>query len=603
MSARRPGIASDSLALAGDLLSVGSGGAPVFGLLAKVAAFAVPWLPDDEWKDWTAQIRRLAERGWREAEDRRQQAELGETEFPSLDLTLAFIGKCLQVGASFGTDGLARYCECDSAAAALVVERIERQCATNPGFREHQRLAGLHQRVLGLEQSLRRVAGDAQALRGAVEHLEKAIGPLQVPDGVLADLAAALRQFVESDFARYLLGQPRLPPPSDSLLHFTSKKVAFVGREKELERLEEFCEEDREVLWWAVTGPGGFGKSRLAYEFCQRIERRGWRAQFLRREFFDGSAPSCLTWDFPQDLLLVVDYAACHGGQVGRWLTGLQGRRDQKLRVLILERESFADPWTDLGQPRWYAEMANQVDKRELEHLRYGTAPSELALEGTRLGDEEMNRLLSSLSVPPRESAMILGRLSEIDPDRTRPLYLLFLALAWTHNQGGDRWATLSLEDLQNMIYEHERARLPTTWTVEAKNAALDICAYSTITGPIEDLGAALDSHPHLSRFKLSAASVSGGLPTFVGTVRQHFGQPGHGGAASARADVVPYEPDIPGEYIALRRLSAAARSAGRLESLLDASWATRPWQTADFMSRAARDFINATPFSDLWTG
>jgi hypothetical protein len=589
------------LALAGDFLSAGTGGAPVFGLLAKIAAFAVPWLPNNEWKDWTAQIRQLAELGWRDAEGLQQARELGGTELPSLELTLAFITKCLEDGTRFDIDGLARYCECNTEAAALVVERIEKRCATNPGFRQHQRLATLHQDVVALERSLRRVRGDAEAQRSVLEHLKKTVGALRAlgaPDSDLEDLAAAVRQFVDSDFARYLLSQPRFPLPSSSVLHFTSRKVAFVGREGELARLEEFCEADQEVLWWAVTGPGGIGKSRLAYEFCQRIEGRGWRAQFLRREFFDGPATQCLTWDFPQDLLLVVDYAACHGGQVGQWLTGLQGRRDHKLRVLILERESFADPWTGTGQPRWYLEMANDADRRELEHLRHGTRSSELTLEGTRLDDAQMSRLLSSLKIPPPASAAMLGRLSEIDPGRTRPLYLLFLALARIRNPGDDRWATLGLEDLHDMIYEHERARLPKFWAVDAKDAALDICAYATVTGPVKDLVGALSEHPHLRRLQPASVAVEGGLPSFVGTIRQHFGQPGR----SSGADVVPYEPDIPGEYIALRRLVVASQSAGMLESVLDAAWATRPWQTADFLSRAARDFINATPFGDLWT-
>lgn len=45
----------------------------------------------------------------------------------------------------------------------------------------------------------------------------------------------------------------------------------FVGRKEELNLLRKFCK-DKDKLWWAITGAGGSGKSRLAYEFEKELK-------------------------------------------------------------------------------------------------------------------------------------------------------------------------------------------------------------------------------------------------------------------------------------------------------------------------------------------
>ena len=44
---------------------------------------------------------------------------------------------------------------------------------------------------------------------------------------------------------------------------YNSGYFTFVGRKDELNRLNEFCQNDEQLSWWAITGPGGMGKSRL----------------------------------------------------------------------------------------------------------------------------------------------------------------------------------------------------------------------------------------------------------------------------------------------------------------------------------------------------
>lgn len=57
------------------------------------------------------------------------------------------------------------------------------------------------------------------------------------------------------------------PIRRDDVLMYNAGRIKYVGRQNELSALEQFCESASTNSWWAVTGPGGMGKSRLVYEF------------------------------------------------------------------------------------------------------------------------------------------------------------------------------------------------------------------------------------------------------------------------------------------------------------------------------------------------
>lgn len=61
---------------------------------------------------------------------------------------------------------------------------------------------------------------------------------------------------------------------------YSSGYIPFVGRRDELAMLLDFLWSDHPFSWQAITAPGGAGKSRLAWEFCQRSSVV-WRAGFV----------------------------------------------------------------------------------------------------------------------------------------------------------------------------------------------------------------------------------------------------------------------------------------------------------------------------------
>ena len=55
--------------------------------------------------------------------------------------------------------------------------------------------------------------------------------------------------------------------------HYSREYLKFCGRKVELAQLHNFLEMSEPFQWWAITGQGGSGKSRLAFEFLRRCQR------------------------------------------------------------------------------------------------------------------------------------------------------------------------------------------------------------------------------------------------------------------------------------------------------------------------------------------
>ncbi|MGF1656053.1 MAG: hypothetical protein ACFCU3_03645, partial [Verrucomicrobiales bacterium] len=131
-------------------------------------------------------------------------------------------------------------------------------------------------------------------------------------------------------------------------LNFRKQWLPFMARDQELSRLREWMEDEAPFSWWAVTGEGGVGKSRLALELVREYRDLFWFADFL------GSGQAWI--DNPQNLsgwkpaapaLLVLDYASALGESLTRALSFFYNRAanasqnkepSAKIRILLLER-------------------------------------------------------------------------------------------------------------------------------------------------------------------------------------------------------------------------------------------------------------------------
>lgn len=107
-------------------------------------------------------------------------------------------------------------------------------------------------------------------------------------------------------------------PLEGSSISFSYKagNTDFLGRETEMEQLRTFClDGDDAFRWWAVTAPGGAGKSRLAYEFANEMKQKGWKAHWP--QILDDDTLNILnTTD--ANTLVIVDYVQAYAQQVGQ---------------------------------------------------------------------------------------------------------------------------------------------------------------------------------------------------------------------------------------------------------------------------------------------
>jgi DNA-binding CsgD family transcriptional regulator/tetratricopeptide (TPR) repeat protein len=153
-----------------------------------------------------------------------------------------------------------------------------------------------------------------------------------------------------TELARLLVEPP--PVRSDcegpsALLRPELEVVAFSGREAELSQLEAWCAEPGGFGMRLVTGPAGYGKSRLARQLCARLTTRGWLAGPLDRTELDEvtlrqlHATSVST-------LLVVDHAETRTGELASLVNGLAGRQRAGTVGLLLLAHAAGDWWEEL---------------------------------------------------------------------------------------------------------------------------------------------------------------------------------------------------------------------------------------------------------------
>ena len=154
--------------------------------------------------------------------------------------------------------------------------------------------------------------------------------------------------------------------------------IPFVGREAELQELDDFLNANSAAFsWHMVVGGGGAGKSRLAYELFKAGElRRDWKVGFLSSD--PGNVlvepASFNDWTLKCNHLIIIDYVLAKAEATKGLLTKAINREKPygyKLRVLLIERAEDA-----FQQAQVFPSDANE--RRKLEQAR--TAGSSLQL-------------------------------------------------------------------------------------------------------------------------------------------------------------------------------------------------------------------------------
>ena len=147
---------------------------------------------------------------------------------------------------------------------------------------------------------------------------------------------------------------PPIDETEDSRFLYNSNRLEFLGRETAIDELEKFIHSPNNFRWWLIVGAGGVGKSRLAYEFCKKLDAKIWKRGFLpttndHKMTDPKDIVMCLApwenWQPVKPTLIVVDYVAEHARFLGEMVFCLARRSAndqfaQPVRLLLLEREA-----------------------------------------------------------------------------------------------------------------------------------------------------------------------------------------------------------------------------------------------------------------------
>lgn len=174
-----------------------------------------------------------------------------------------------------------------------------------------------------------------------------------------------------------------LPRFNISTLRYDAENTSFCGRSKEMKMLTNFVVDRRPLLWWAITGKGGSGKSRLAYEFMKSLNSRkakdesNWKAVMIEWNNFYSFIKKCLPeiseWRSQKNYLIIIDYVQSFEKEIAdliQMFTHLVWK-ESKLRILLLERApKLQDKYNMNYEPLWFRTFKSGW--RNIEWL-YGT--------------------------------------------------------------------------------------------------------------------------------------------------------------------------------------------------------------------------------------
>lgn len=214
---------------------------------------------------------------------------------------------------------------------------------------------------------------------------------------------------------------------------YSEEITEFIGRNEQIEELKKFViSEKSSFSWWAIVGPGGAGKSRLAFEFIKQARAGQLLASFTNYYFVGVVEELPPPARFLHNSLIVIDYVRSHCLKLGNWLVDLDNHTveyDIIIRVLLIEREGdgFEDaPWINTIK-----------DECFYKDIFENTCYNKFFLKLEPLQKEDIIRIMVSYAnayqkyFDPAQLYTMYEQFEKIDKMYSRPLYAMFIADAW----------------------------------------------------------------------------------------------------------------------------------------------------------------------------
>ena len=394
-------------------------------------------------------------------------------------------------------------------------------------------------------------------------------------------------QEYQNSFAKVVDGI-LLPPPINSIFHFRNSAIGFYGREEQISFLDGFLDRSESLLFTAVTGPAGVGKSKFLYEYIKRIsDNPHWKAVFVHMNTLNHIMERT-DWEYDGNLLVVIDYAGKDAREIGKWIIALRtGKRPHKMRIVLLEREGLKGE----RKPFWYERLIGVNSRDDIVTVQY--APNGMFLELPELSDSAFEGIVKDFAMSKNKDLLADDIKSIIKyckglekTNQARPLILLFVTDARLRDDDYHEWDP---EELFSRIIERYRERWKDTICEgheETFRALEKLYVYVTATG---------------------GWSRASKLPTYIqpalSTMENFFNTPDSLQEVFVSLNeknewddiLAPLEPDLIGEFFVLEFLRNMHDINDMVETLGEHG------MYLVFLFRAIEDYANADRFSDLF--
>ena len=287
------------------------------------------------------------------------------------------------------------------------------------------------------------------------------IRPILYPRGRFEAVWALLGKLLEdSDPACYRELMTQMSEANDrrfiKRFYFAENLFSLVGRPEETGALWDFVCDGAPFRWWAIQGPGGSGKSRLAWDLTQDLPE-GWRGHWLSPRDYEAGL-SALS-NPKQNTVYVAEDVQAWATELGSWIRSLAGEPRQapleefhgcKIRILLVERTG--GDWETRLRRRLEGSVAAQAAE-----YRWQDAQGFLDLQPMEEGEllelaQRYAEAVLPLSVlykreglKEEEGLALLEPLRRLDPKLSRPIWLLFLTDAWLQGEDPAHWADREL--------------------------------------------------------------------------------------------------------------------------------------------------------------
>ena len=419
----------------------------------------------------------------------------------------------------------------------------------------------------------------------------------------------------ESSFRKLLESVGDVAAGSTNAFHYlNSQMIKIYGRNSQLALLNEFLDSPPNYSFCVITGPGGIGKSKLAFSFMQQEKdhRKDWNMCFVNDSILSKMA-NCEKWNHNSNTLLIVDYAGTSLDLLHKIFVKIaecQSFFKYKLRIILLDRVGMTkkyDPSTNevlVEYPYWYSFMISPQkrdvyadteyiskflfsDFIELEGLSeedYKNLINDYAFAMSKRESNKKNQVIYSLSPEQISEVIDFSRRSSNSLLNSRPLYIMLATDAIINGRDISCWDTTQM---MQYIYDRDRKQWQDNIQDDLILCALEnALTYSTIFGEwsIE--------HSFQIGNRCVSENIEKGLkmPDKRGPVKDWLAQM----CEFQDCDIwslkmQAYEPDIVGEFYVLKQLESCIASKDDWYELIFANLSKSKY----FLERACQDYAN----------